>query len=177
MTSPHHAPPAPRRTVPQSLYVEAPNYYRRQVVDPPSVFIAGGITGVQPWHHQPVDALMSAARPVVVFNPNRADFPIGDPAAGWEQVSWEQHYLHLADLTMMWFPAADPAVTTCPIAMYELGQAIGEDRELVVGADPGYPRRADVHMLCQIGRPGMPVYEHLDDLIVATLAHPALNPS
>lgn len=168
--SPHHPQPVQRREKPVMLYFEAPHYYRPQPVDGPKVFLAGGITGVESWQAKATVELERRlkGRGLVVFNPNRRNFPIGDPSAGWEQVSWEQHHLHAADVTLMWFPASDPTVTTQPIAMFELGQALGEGRRIVVGADPDYPRAADVTMLCQLTRPGMPVWSTLDDVIEAT---------
>ncbi|OLZ51644.1 hypothetical protein BS329_15370 [Amycolatopsis coloradensis] len=151
--------------------MEAPTYYRPQPQDPPSVFLAGGITGIaEPWHQRAVTVLGSSPVELVVLNPNRARFPIEDPGAAWEQVSWEQHHLRLADRTLFWFPRSDPAISTQPIAMFELGQALGESREIVVGAAPGYPREADVHMLCQLARPGLPVYSTLDDVLTAVIA-------
>lgn len=169
-TSPHHAPAEPRRARPQHLYYEAPRYFCPQRVDSPSVFLAGGITGVERWHDHAIETLKASPNPLVIFNPNRRDFPIHDAAAGWQQVSWEQHHLHLSDITLFWFPACDASVTTQPIAMFELGQALGAGRRLVVGADPGYPRVADVRMLTQLARPGLPVYSSLDDVLHATIA-------
>lgn len=168
--SPHHRPPAPRRGTPERQYIEAPAYYRPQAGDPPAVFLAGGITAIdKPWHPHAVTTLLNAPVPLVVFNPNRAKFPIDDPAAAFSQVSWEQHHLRAAHLTLFWFPASDAARTTQPIAMFELGQAIGESRRIVVGADPGFPREPDIHMLCQLNRPGMPVWSTLGDALTATI--------
>lgn len=170
-SSPHHVAPAARRTRPERLYVEAPTYYRPQPADPRGVFLAGGITGVERWHDRAVAYFRSAAQPVVVINPNRAKFPIHDPSAAWEQVTWEQHHLHLPGVvTLFWFPASDPAVTTQPIAMFELGQALGEGRRIVVGAHPDYPRAPDVHMLCQLARPGQVVHFDLDHVLHAAFA-------
>ncbi len=150
-----------------SDYYEAPDYCLEGEISAATVFLAGGITGVERWHDRAAHTLLGAG--VTVFNPNRANFPIDDPAAGWEQVSWEQHHLHLADVTLFWFPASDRAVTTQPIAMFELGQALGENRRIVVGASSGYPREADVRMLCRIARPGMTVHSTLDSTISATI--------
>jgi hypothetical protein len=151
-------------------YFEAPNYYEPADGDPPAVFLAGGITGCPRWHDDAVDYLRASGVPMVVLNPNRADFPIQDPDAGMEQVSWEQHHLHLPGvITLMWFPASDPTVTTQPIAMFELGQAIGEDRALVVGAHSDYPRAADVDLMMQLHRPAETVRRFLDDLLAATV--------
>lgn len=151
-------------------YVEAPEYYRPRLTDPPAVFLAGGITGVERWHDHAVEVLLSAGMPLVVLNPSRRDFPIDDPSAAWEQVSWEQHHLHLpSTITLFWFPACDRAVTVQPIALFELGQALGEGRRIVVGAHPEYPRALDVRMLVQLNRPGLPVHAGLDDVLAATL--------
>ena len=135
------------------------------------MFLGGGITGVERWHDHAAAVLADADPPVVVLNPNRVDFPIHDPGSGQEQVSWEQHHLHLPGvITLFWFPASDPRVTTQPIAMFELGQALGEGRSVVVGAHPRYPRQADVHLLCELSRPGLTVHTGLDDVLTATLA-------
>lgn len=150
-------------------YYEAPHYYRPEP-GTQAVFLAGGITNCPRWHDRAADAIRTAAPDTVILNPNRAQFPIHDPAAGWEQVSWEQHHLRIADLTLFWFPACDPTLTTQPIAMFELGQALGEDRALVVGADQGYPRERDVRMLTRINAPHRLVRSALDDVVADALA-------
>ncbi len=151
-------------------YYEAPNYWDPQPSDPPGVFLAGGITGCPRWHDEAIRVLSGCGESMVVLNPNRREFPIHDPDAGLEQVTWEQHHLHLPQtITMMWFPASDPAVTTQPIAQFELGQALGERRALLVGADPGYPRSRDVHLMIGINRPGMTVHTSLPDLLGAVV--------
>lgn len=150
-------------------YYEAPDYYTPHPLDPPAVFLAGGITGCPRWHDAVAAKILENG--LTVFNPNRKDFPIDDPLAGPEQVMWEQHHLHLPrTLTLFWFPASDRTVTTQPIAMFELGQALGERRPLVVGTDPGYPRAADVRMLVDLARPGTHVYDNLAGLTTAAIA-------
>lgn len=151
-------------------YVEAPNYRPLQPNDPPAVFLAGGITGCPRWHDDAVRILSGAGESMTVLNPNRRDFPIHDPDAGLEQVTWEQHHLHLPGvITSMWFPACDASVTTQPIAQFEFGQALGERRTLLVGADPGYPRAHDVELMLRINRPGMQVHACLEDLMAAVV--------
>jgi len=154
-----------------SRYFEAPDYYRPRPFDAPAVFLAGGITGVERWHDHAAATLAAAPERPLVLNPNRRNFPIDDPDAGIHQVAWEQHHLHLPSvITLMWFPASDPKVTTQPIAMFELGQALGEGRRIVVGADPGYPRRRDVHLLAGWVRPGIRIHSSLDAVLDAALA-------
>jgi hypothetical protein len=150
---------------------EAPNYWEPAAGDPPGVFLAGGISGCERWHDHAVQVLRDSGVPMVVLNPNRTDFPIHDPDAGPEQVRWEQHHLFLPQvITLMWFPASDPQVTTQPIAQFEFGQALASrpDR-LLVGADPDYPRARDVRLMMWVHQPVAPVFFMLDDLLNATI--------
>lgn len=132
----------------------------------PAVFLAGGITDCPDWQAEARRRINQSGRAVDIINPRRVNFPVGDPAARWEQVSWEQRHLHISGVhTMFWFPGSDRAVTTQPIAMFELGQAIGEGRSFNVGADPGYPRRTDVEMLCRLNSPDLVVQTTLSDTV------------
>lgn len=152
-------------------YIEAPIYWVPLPDDPPAVFLAGGITNCPRWHDDALVELRATGVDMVVLNPNRAHFPIHDPDAGKEQVWWEQHHLHLPEtVTMMWFPESDASLTTQPIALFELGQALGENRRILVGADPGYPRARDVELMMGWNRPGEAVYSTLEDLVSATAA-------
>lgn len=164
----------------RSRYFEAPDYYAPEVGDGPPVFLAGGITGCPRWHDVATDKLINCGRSLVVLNPNRQNFPINDPSAGWEQVTWEQHHLHLPGvITLMYFPASDRTVTTQPIAMFELGQMLGENaaahrRRLVLAVDPGYPRAVDVELLCRseslrLGRPMPVIHADLDAAVDAVV--------
>lgn len=146
-------------------YIECPTMYRPAPGDPPAVFLAGGIVGCPDW--QSVAAKHLAER-AVVLNPRRANFPIHDPSATPEQIQWEHHHLHMDGvLTLFWFPASDRQVTTQPIAMFELGAALGEQRPIVVGADPGYPRAADVRWQTALARPELTVTDSLDALLAS----------
>ncbi len=124
--------------------VEAPAFYCREASDPPSVFIAGGIPNVEPWHDRLVELLAATGRPMVVLNPRRRDFPVGDVEEGRRQVAWEHSHLRRAKVTSFWFAApaegVDPALAVQPTTLLELGVALGEGRRVVVGADVRYPR-------------------------------------
>lgn len=144
----------------------------------PTVFLAGGISGVPDWQRDAAVALLDWHAGVVVLNPRRGDFSIGDSRAGArDQVVWEQQQLHRVDVTLFWFPACTPGTTVQPIALFELGQALGEGRRIVVGADPGYPRAFDVAVQCELNQPGLVVHDRLDAVVdaalvsVAALAH------
>ncbi|MFD5319712.1 nucleoside 2-deoxyribosyltransferase domain-containing protein [Streptomyces sp. NPDC127098] len=153
-----------------SHYVEAPRRYSPEPGDPPSVFLAGGISDCPDWQREAAGAL----RDLVVFNPRRAGFDLSDPAASEAQIAWEFHHLRLADVTLFWFPASDPAVTTQPITLYELGAAAATpDRLIAVGVDPGYPRATDVRCQLALVRPGLSVHDALPATVAAARA--ALN--
>lgn len=156
-------------------YVECPREHTVRPGSPPALFLAGGITGCPDWQAQAVAQL--AAADVVVCNPRRTNFPIDDPDAGPEQVRWEHRHLQLADLVLFWFPPCDPAVTTQPIAMYELGAAATAARRIVVGADPRYPRRADVVLQLELARPELAVHDTLTATLAAARAELALGGS
>lgn len=150
-----------------SLYFECPAVYEPAAGDPPVVFVAGGVVGVEDWQTAAAEVLTGYG--AIVLNPRRAHFPIGDPEQTPVQIRWEHRHLHLPGvLTMFWFPACDAAVTTQPIAMFELGAALGEQRPLVVGADPSYPRVEDVRWQVELARPGTPVHASLADTLEAT---------
>lgn len=157
-------------------YYEAPNYWDPAPGDPPGVFLAGGISDCPRWHDHAVHVLRESGVPMVVLNPNRRDFPIGNPDEGWAQVQWEQHHLHLPGvITMMWFPEPlEPGVVQ-PIAQFEFGQAIGGKRRLVVGAGPGYPRQRDVHWMMRYNRPDLLVHDSLCGLLDAVIVQVELS--
>lgn len=152
-------------------YVEAPEPYRYAHSHGPAVFLAGGITACPDWQAEATNMFVAAGEPMVIFNPRRSDFPIDKPEESETQVRWEHWHLHAPGaLTMMWFPACDPARTTQPIALFELGAALGEHRPLLVGADPSYPRVTDVRLQVHLVMPGLKVHSRLSDLVAATTA-------
>jgi hypothetical protein len=104
----------------------------------PSVFLAGGITGCPPWQSEAVAVL--AHLDVTVLNPRRADFPMGDPQAGREQILWEFEALRMADMVAFWFPEE----TLCPITLFEYGKHLVGAKPLIVGIHPRYARRVDL---------------------------------
>lgn len=123
------------------------------------VFLAGGITGCPDWQAEAVAAL--ADLDVVLLNPRRRVTPHRGAAA--EQVGWEFQALRRADLVLFWFAASQ---SVQPIALYELGAHAAGSKQIVVGADPRYPRRADVVLQLSHVRPGLVVH----DTLAATVA-------
>lgn len=144
-------------------YVEAPeNWTPTHAVEHPAVFLAGGITGCPDWQAE-ATAFLSLRDRGTILNPRRANFPIGDPEAAEEQITWEHTHLRLADVVLFWFPAGDAVQ---PIALYELGAWSMTSKPLAVGVEPGYPREQDVRIQTRLTRPEVSIVTNLDALIV-----------
>lgn len=131
--------------------ITAPEQYEKQERDV-LMFLAGGITNCKDWQKE-VIVLLEKVNPsdLVVFNPRRDNFPIHDPNAAKEQITWEFKYLNMADIFTMYFCSGD---SDQPICMYELGRhlhRISEDNggdniinHVVVSVEDGYKRKNDV---------------------------------
>lgn len=139
-------------------YIEAPIHYWPKRGDL-SVFLAGGITGCPDWQ-QEMRHLLGQTR-LHVLNPRRADFPIGDPDAAMEQITWEHDHLRQASGILFWFPCE----TLCPIVLYELGawsMALGTP--IFVGVHPDYVRLQDVRIQTHLIRPEVHIAADLEAL-------------
>lgn len=143
--------------------MESPQEFRPDGTS--SVFLAGGITGIQDWQARAVQ-LLAEGEPgeLAVLNPRRADFPLSDPDAHAEQVAWEHRHLARADVLLFWF-AAGPSDQ--PIALFELGAHTAHNRHLAVGADPDYSRRRDVVEQLRHCRPDLAVWPTLEQTVDA----------
>lgn len=140
-------------------YIEAPETYQRGG-DAVTVFLAGGITGCPDWQAEIITHLRYTD--LVLFNPRRANFPIDDPNASYNQIFWEYHHLRRADRILFWFPAKNQA--GCPIALFELGAWLKTDKPLAIGVEPGYVREQDVRIQTALERPSALVVSTLEDL-------------
>lgn len=139
-------------------YVEAPDVYLC-VMDPyPSVFLAGGISNCPDWQKEFVDKIRDTD--LVVYNPRRADFPMGNKEEGLRQVKWEAEYLDKVSCIIFWFPKE----TICPIVLFELGSWSMTKKPIFVGIHPDYSRRFDVETQLEIRRPDVTVVYSLDEL-------------
>ena len=136
-------------------YVEAPTEYTGAGA---SLFLAGGVTGCGDWQRELAGALRGTD--LVVLNPRREKFPIGDPGAAGAQIRWEFDHLRRATARLFWFPCA----TLCPIALFELGAWSRGEGPLFVGVDPVYARRLDVELQMRLARPDVKVVYTLADL-------------
>lgn len=137
------------------IYLEAPENFERIHK---SIFLAGGITGCPDWQQEMVKLLQDTN--LILFNPRRADFPIYDPDAAQEQITWEHIHLRQADAILFWFPCE----TLCPITLYELGTWSMSGKQIFVGVHPDYQRRQDVEIQTKLVRPRVEIVYSLQEL-------------
>jgi hypothetical protein len=114
----------------------------------PSVFLAGGITGCPDWQQDMITRLRDINFGCLL-NPRRANFPIHDPNAANEQITWEFKALRAANIFSMWFSNAP---SDQPICFYELGrhlamrQVDNQFKYVVIGVEKGFKRSQDVYI-------------------------------
>ena len=143
-------------------YVEAPQSFEGVGK---SLFLAGGITSCPPWQTEMVDLL--ADTDWILFNPRREHFPIHDPTAALDQITWEYKQLRQASAILFWFPCE----TICPIVLYELGAWSMTTKPLFVGIHPEYSRRRDVEIQTRLARPEVQIVYSLVELAAAVGGH------
>lgn len=139
-------------------YIESPNKIDSISSLERIVFFAGGITGCPDWQSEMRTMLMSFSG--TIFNPRRADFPMNDPNAAKEQITWEYNALRTANEILFWFPCE----TVCPIVLYELGAWSMTQKKIYVGIHPNYQRRQDVEIQTGLACPEVEIVYSLEDL-------------
>lgn len=137
-------------------YIESPT--RLMPSGTKSLFFAGGIAGCPDWQQDMRQRLDRVD--LVLLNPRRANFPIGDPNAARDQIGWEFSHLRKADGVLFWFCAE----TLNPIVLYELGAWSMTDKPLFVGTHPDYKRIQDVEIQTGFSRPDVEVVLSLEAL-------------
>jgi hypothetical protein len=137
------------------IYIECPNKTKSFK---PSVFLAGGITNCPQWQIKLIELIKDLN--LIVFNPRRKVFPIDDPNEAPAQIKWEHDMLSRATIISFWFCKE----TDCPIALYELGSVVSLKKPILVGIDPGYPRRIDIEIQLRIKRPDIKICYSIEEL-------------
>ena len=141
------------------IYVEAPNDLP-DMTGKVSVFLAGGIMGCPDFQAEICEKVKGLSN-LVVLNPRRKDFPMQDPFAAGAQIEWEFNMLRKATFIIFWFPKE----TLCPIVLFELGAHSMTKKPLVIGCHPEYARKQDVTNQMALVRPGLPIFDNLDDMV------------
>ena len=124
-------------------YIESPErYYTGKL----SIFLAGGITNCPDWQQEIREYFKDVD--IVLFNPRRKDFPIGDPDAAYKQIKWECEFLNRVDMILFWFSRG----SLNPIVLFEYGKWLMNTRSsdkykpIFVGIDPEYEKKQDVEI-------------------------------
>ncbi len=150
-------------------YIEAlaPMDYTTDACEP-FVFMCGGITDCPDWQQDFVK-LMEKTSKGTLLNPRRANFPIGDPNAAKEQITWEYDFLSHSHMFIFWFSHA----TIQPIVLFELGTRLGKRhlrpefgklQPILIGIEEGYPREQDVRIQTELADPSIPIVRTLEEL-------------
>jgi len=142
--------------------ITAPEEYLKEGKET-SVFLAGGITNCSEWQKSIIDYFnkQSNTDNLVLFNPRRDTFDVGNPTAAMRQIIWEYKYIEKADIFSMYFD--NSTTSDQPICMYELGRNIvrmqqrfpndWEDR-IIITVEPGYKREKDVEIQVDLATNG-----------------------
>jgi hypothetical protein len=145
----------------EAISNESPQYYN-------SLFLAGGISGVQNWQQYAVDKLKDLE--VTIFNPRRSNIDMsktGEDARN--QITWEYYRLRRCSEILFWFSYE----TVQPICLFELGSALARPgfdksptlKHVFIGCDPKYQRLFDVHVQTELEHPEIEIVDSLDKLI------------
>lgn len=119
------------------------------------LFLAGGIQNCKEWQKEFIgycnEFNPQYGQDLVIFNPRRDNFPIGDPNAAREQITWEFDWLEQVDIFSMYFDG--PTVSDQPICFYELGRHLNRmitkwpneyQNRIVLTVSPEFKRVQDV---------------------------------
>lgn len=146
--------------------ITAPKMY---ISEPSDVrcFLAGGITKCHDWQSKVISYLKDMESngvnldKLVIFNPRRDNFPIDNPNAAENQITWEFDHLSHAHIFSMYFCKSE---SDQPICMYELGRNIVEiqndygstwrDR-IIISVESGYSRSNDVVVQTKLATNGL----------------------
>ncbi len=144
-----------------ALIVEAVNeVYSVENNENVKLFLAGGISNCPDWQAVLIDDIKAIPN-LTVYNPRRKNFPIGDPNAAEQQITWEFNHLRDADVVIFWFSKG----SLNPIVLYELGMwGNSNNRPMIVGIDEGYERKQDVEIQTRLSRPEVPIVYSLEEM-------------
>jgi hypothetical protein len=122
-------------TAPDDIVVHPENENNKRL------FLAGGITNCPDWQSEIIEKIKNFPN-LTSYNPRRENFPMDDPGASNQQITWEYEKLKYADIIVFWFSRG----SLNPIVLYELGMwgNSRNDKEIIIGIDPEYERANDV---------------------------------
>lgn len=151
-------------------YIEAPKYTS---IPPgqPSIFLAGGITGVEDWQATAIKEL-GRIGDITICNPRRKEFNMSDSSSQAAiQIQWEHYHLEMVEQVLFWFSSE----TIQPIVLFELGARLRENKhrppnrqqEIFIGCHPNYRRNFDVFHQARLDGYKYSISNSLSDLLTA----------
>lgn len=145
-----------------ALIIESPNeIYSTENNLNVKIFLAGGITNCPDWQSYVISELKDVDY-LTIYNPRRKNFPISDPKAAEEQITWEFNHLRDSTIILFWFSQG----SLNPIVLYELGMwGNSQDNPILIGVDPKYERKEDVLIQSKLARPEITIFDSLQDII------------
>jgi hypothetical protein len=151
-----------------ALIIESPNeLYSLENNKNIKLFLAGGITNCPDWQKE-IISYLSEMDNLTIYNPRRENFPINNPKASEEQITWEYNHLRDADIILFWFSCG----SLNPIVLYELGRwGNSTNKEIIIGIDPEYERQQDVIIQIKLSRPKVRIVYDLKDLALETIKY------
>lgn len=148
-----------------ALIIEAPKeIYSIQNKHNLKVFLAGGISNCPNWQEEMIDLIdrYYYDNELTIYNPRRKKFPMDDPNAAEEQITWEYEHLKEADIIIFWFSRG----SLNPIVLYELGQwGNSGNKPIIIGIDPEYERAQDVIIQTSLSRCDVPIVNSLKEVV------------
>ena len=132
-----------------------------------TIFLAGSIDmgKAELWQDRVITELQDQ-HDVVIFNPRRDDWDssweqdISNPNFS-EQVRWEMtHLINHTDIALFYFDPNGPA----PITLLELGLVAPSHEDVIVCCPPGYWRRGNVQIVCDMFN--IPLFDTFEEMMI-----------
>jgi len=145
-----------------SIVIEAPNeVYSVESTHNVKLFLAGGISNCPDWQSEMIKEF-DDFQALTIYNPRRKDFPMDDPKAAEEQITWEFMQLQNSQIISFWFAKG----SLNPIVLYELGMWANsrQDKKIFIGIDPEYERKQDVIIQSSLAKRNFDYYESVSDM-------------
>lgn len=126
------------------------------------IFLAGGIQKCEDWQNELIELfkMNNFDDDICLINPRRENFPIDDPNAAEEQITWEFNMLEQCDMFTMCFLNSE---SDQPICFYELGRNIERMKQrfpltwrdrIVITCDNKFKRKEDVKIQTMLATGG-----------------------
>lgn len=150
------------------IVIESPNeVYSIENNHNKKLFLAGGITSCDDWQKEIIKEFKYINN-LTIYNPRREIFPINDPNAAEEQITWEYNHLKSCDYILFWFAKG----SLNPIVLYEIGRfGTSSNKQIFIGIDPLYERKLDVEIQTKLSRPDIQILYSIEELANQVIQH------